>query len=74
MTTGKKLAASAIVGILAGAAVISSAQASGKIVGDGPSSAEQGDKFGCGGHDGGKCNGKCGSKNACKGVAFPLPH
>jgi len=62
MTTGQKLAASAIVGILAGVAVIGSAQASGKIVGDGPASLEQGDKSGCGGHDGGKCSGKCGSK------------
>ncbi|WP_394832938.1 hypothetical protein LVJ94_41200 [Pendulispora rubella] len=52
MNLGKKLAISAVMGIIGAAAAFGSAQAGAKLAAD-----EQvaGDKAGCGNHDGGKC-------------------
>lgn len=52
MTIGKKLAISAVVGIIGAAAALGSAQAGAKVATDVQASQ---DKAGCGNHDGGKC-------------------
>ena len=52
MTIGKKLAISAVMGIIGAAAVVGSAQADAKMAADEQTTS---DKAGCWNHDGGKC-------------------